>query len=74
MFVAGLLGGAVVVETVFGIPGVGRLLLDAVLARDLPVVQAGTLALVAVAVVAGMVSEVVQLALDPVAHDREADR
>ena len=74
MFVAGLLGGAVVVETVFGIPGVGRLLLDAVLARDLPVVRAGMLVLVAVAVVAGTVAEVAQLALDPVAHDREADR
>jgi ABC-type dipeptide/oligopeptide/nickel transport system permease component len=70
MFVAGLLGGSVVVEVVFGIPGAGRLMYDAVLARDLPVVQAGTLVIVAVAVVAGIVVELVQLATDPVVRDR----
>jgi ABC-type dipeptide/oligopeptide/nickel transport system permease component len=74
MFVAGFLGGSVVVEVVFGIPGAGRLMYDAVLARDLPVVQAGTLVIVAVAVVAGIVVELVQLATDPVARDREAAR
>lgn len=37
--VAGLLGGAVVTETVFSIPGVGRLMIDAILRRDYPVVQ-----------------------------------
>ncbi|MCF7553019.1 MULTISPECIES: ABC transporter permease [Pseudonocardia] len=74
MFVAGLLGGSVVVEVVFGIPGAGRLMYDAVLARDLPVVQAGTLVIVAVAVVAGIVVEVVALLADPVARDREAAR
>lgn len=74
MFVAGLLGGSVVVEVVFGIPGLGRLLHEAVLAQDLPVVQAGTLAVVAVAVTAGVCAEVLQLALDPVARSREAGR
>lgn len=62
MFVAGLLGGSVVVEVVFGIPGLGRLLHRAVVAQDLPVVQAGTLLVVAVAVVAGVLAT----ALDPV--------
>jgi peptide/nickel transport system permease protein len=66
MFVAGLLGGSVVVEVVFGIPGLGRLLHRAVVAQDLPVVQAGTLLVVAVAVVAGVVVEVLATALDPV--------
>ncbi len=68
MFIAGLIGGSVVVEVVFGIPGLGRLLYDAVLAQDLPVIQAGTLAVVTVALAAGVVSEIVQLALDPVAR------
>jgi peptide/nickel transport system permease protein len=44
--VGGLLGGAVAVETVFTVPGVGRLGLGAVLAGDLPVVQACLLAIV----------------------------
>ncbi|MBO4236578.1 ABC transporter permease [Pseudonocardia alni] len=66
MFVAGLLGGSVVVEVVFGIPGLGRLLHRAVIAQDLPVVQAGTLLVVAVAVVAGVLVEVLATALDPV--------
>ncbi|WP_224387040.1 ABC transporter permease [Pseudonocardia sp. ICBG1293] len=66
MFVAGLLGGSVVVEVVFGIPGLGRLLHRAVVAQDLPVVQAGTLLVVAVAVVAGVLVEVAAVALDPV--------
>lgn len=35
----GLLGGAVVIETVFSLPGLGRLLVEAVFARDYPVVQ-----------------------------------
>jgi ABC-type dipeptide/oligopeptide/nickel transport system permease component len=68
MFFAGLLGGAVVVEVSFGIPGLGRLLYDAVLAQDLPMLQAGLLAVVAVAVVAGIGAELVALALDPVAR------
>ncbi|MET0190645.1 MAG: ABC transporter permease [Pseudonocardia sediminis] len=70
-FVAGLLGGSVVVEVVFGVPGLGRLLYDAVLAQDLPVIQAGTLALVAVAVAAGVLVELAGLAADPVARSRE---
>ena len=37
--VAGLIGGAVVTESVFAIPGVGRLVVDAILRRDYPVIQ-----------------------------------
>lgn len=39
----GLLGGAVLTETVFAWPGVGRLLVDAIIARDLPLVQGSVL-------------------------------
>ncbi|MFD0318400.1 ABC transporter permease subunit [Streptomyces flavalbus] len=45
LFVVGLTGGAVAVERVFDIPGLGRTTLQAALAQDLPVLQAGTLAL-----------------------------
>jgi ABC-type dipeptide/oligopeptide/nickel transport system permease component len=68
LFFAGLLSGAVVVEVVFAVPGLGRLLYDAVLAQDLPVLQAGLLAVVVVAVLAGTAAEALQLALDPVAR------
>ncbi len=37
--VAGLIGGAVVTESVFAIPGIGRLVVDAILRRDYPVIQ-----------------------------------
>ena len=40
---AGLLGGAVIVETIFAWPGVGRTVVEAVFSRDFPVVQAGVL-------------------------------
>ncbi|MEQ3552196.1 ABC transporter permease [Pseudonocardia nematodicida] len=68
LFLGGLLGGAVVVEVLFAVPGLGRLLYDAVLGQDLPVVQAGLLAIVVVAALAGIVAELVALALDPVAR------
>lgn len=45
LFVVGLTGGAVAVEQVFDIPGLGRTTLQAALAQDLPVLQAGALAL-----------------------------
>ena len=45
-----LLAGAVIVETVFALPGIGRLMITAVFARDYPVIQGGMM-LIAVAVV-----------------------
>ncbi|GGN32111.1 ABC transporter permease [Streptomyces fuscichromogenes] len=52
LFVVGLTGGSVAVEQIYDIPGLGRLTLRAALAQDLPVLQTGTLALVALAAVA----------------------
>jgi peptide/nickel transport system permease protein len=68
LFFAGLLSGAVVVEVVFAVPGLGRLLYDAVIGQDLPMIQAGLLAVVLVAVLAALAAEVLQLALDPAAR------
>ncbi|MFE7442011.1 ABC transporter permease subunit [Streptomyces chartreusis] len=52
LFVVGITGGAVTVEQIYDIPGLGRTTLQAALAQDLPVLQAGTLALVLLAAVA----------------------
>jgi ABC-type dipeptide/oligopeptide/nickel transport system permease component len=68
MFFAGLLSGAVVVEVVFAVPGLGRLLYDSVIGQDLPMLQAGLLAVVVVAVLASVAAEALQLALDPLAR------
>ncbi|WP_206796594.1 ABC transporter permease subunit [Amycolatopsis sp. MtRt-6] len=52
--VVGLVGGAVAVEKVFNIPGLGRFALDAALAQDLPPLQTATLLLALLGIVAGL--------------------
>ena len=60
-----LLGGAVVVEVVFGWPGMGRVTLEALWARDYPVIMATTL-VAAVTVVAGsLMADVLYMWADP---------
>jgi peptide/nickel transport system permease protein len=60
-----LLGGSVVVEQVFGLPGVGRAMLDAVSARDYPVIQFLVVLFACAAVVASMAADMAQAILDP---------
>ncbi len=60
-----LLGGAVVVEEVFSLPGLGRLLLNAINQRDYAVVQAGVLVIAALFVAANTVVDVLYGFLDP---------
>src|SRR6056297_342024 len=63
--VAWLLGGVVVVEVVFNYPGLGRLLVDAISGRDLPVVQAITMIVAATYVGVNLVADILSLALNP---------
>jgi peptide/nickel transport system permease protein len=63
--VALLIGGVVVTESVFSIPGLGRLTVDAVLARDYPTVQAVILLFSAVYVVLNLLVDVAYTLLDP---------
>lgn len=60
-----VVGGAVVVESVFAIPGVGGLLLSSVLTRDLPVVQALTLVFGVLVVLVYLLTDIVYGLLDP---------
>jgi peptide/nickel transport system permease protein len=62
---AGLVGGAVVVENVFARPGLGTALVNAVIARDYPVVQGITFVLGAVVVLVTVSVDVVTALIDP---------
>lgn len=60
-----LLGGAVITESIFGLPGVGRLSIQAILDRDYPMIQ-GTVLLVAVAFVfVNLLVDVIYTYIDP---------
>lgn len=60
-----LIGGAVVVETVFSYPGVGRLLFEAVLSRDFPVMQGAFLILTVTVIAANLLADLTYPLLDP---------
>jgi len=60
-----LLGGAVVIETIFAWPGLGRLMYQALTQKDFPVIQ-GVLLLIAVStVLANLLGDIVTALLDP---------
>ncbi len=60
-----LLGGTVVVESVFRLPGMGRFIINAILARDYPVVQAGVLYLAVIFMLVNLTVDVLYGYLDP---------
>lgn len=60
-----LLGGAVVIETVFGYPGVGRLVVDSVMRRDYPVIQGAVLYIAAMNVFVNLVVDIMYVYFDP---------
>lgn len=65
LILGNLLGGIAVVETVFTIPGLGRLLVDAIFARDYPVVQGCMLFIASVYVLVNMAVDLCYPAFDP---------
>ena len=60
-----LLGGAVITETVFAWPGVGRLSVQAIYNRDYPLVQAAVFVLASIFVLVNLVVDVLYTYLDP---------
>jgi peptide/nickel transport system permease protein len=60
-----MIGGAVVTETVFNLPGLGNLVVRAVLRRDYPVIQGALLAIAAVYVIINFVIDVLYVWVDP---------
>ena len=60
-----LLGGVVVVETIFAWPGVGRLIFNAINQRDIPLVQAAVIVLALIFVLLNLLVDVLYAKLDP---------
>jgi ABC-type dipeptide/oligopeptide/nickel transport system permease component len=62
---ARLLGGATIIETVFSWPGVGRLLIDGIYARDYPIVQGAVLLIAVTYVFINLIVDLFYKWLDP---------
>jgi peptide/nickel transport system permease protein len=60
-----LLGGAIVIETLFALPGVGRLIVTGIQQRNYPVVQAGVLVVAVLFIVVNLLTDLVYGVLDP---------
>ena len=63
--IALLIGGAVVTETVFNIPGLGRLVVDAILRRDYPIIQGLILVFSFTYIIINMLIDIAYTMLDP---------
>ncbi|WP_107727524.1 ABC transporter permease [Desmospora activa] len=63
-----LLGGAVLTETIFSWPGVGRYLYDAINARDYPVIQSGILVVATIFVLINLIVDLLYAYIDPRIH------
>ena len=63
--VGGLIGGAVITETVFAIPGVGKLMVDAIFGRDYPVIQGLTLTFAVLVSLVFLATDLIHARLDP---------
>ena len=59
------MSGTIIVETVFGLPGVGALMIDSIYRRDFPVVQGITFVLAAVVILTNLGTDIVHSLLDP---------
>ncbi|WP_308805895.1 ABC transporter permease [Atopobium minutum] len=60
-----ILTGSLLIESVFGIPGVGKLLLDAINARDLPLIEGGVMYIAFICVVVYLLVDVLYAVVDP---------
>jgi peptide/nickel transport system permease protein len=70
MLLGSLLGGSVVVESVFSLPGLGKLAADAVMQRDMPMIQGAVLSMTFFFVIASFIMESVRAALIPFRQER----
>jgi peptide/nickel transport system permease protein len=60
-----LVGGTLIIEQVYALPGIGQLMYNSILQRDFPVVQAVTLVFAIMVVIVYLIADIVHAALDP---------
>lgn len=65
LWLAGLLGGSLIVEVIFAVPGIGRVMYQAVLANDLPVIQTGVVLITGLAVILNTLTDLGYIVLNP---------
>jgi peptide/nickel transport system permease protein len=63
--IAALLGGTVIIEQIFSLPGIGRYVFDAIANRDYPVVQGVTLVVAAIFISVTLIVDILYAVLDP---------
>ena len=65
LWFASLLGGSVVIEVIFAIPGMGRLFYEAVINKDIPLLQGGFVAIVALAIAINTIADLLYVVINP---------
>jgi peptide/nickel transport system permease protein len=65
-----LFGGAIITESIFSIPGIGRWAVDSILQRDFPVVQAVSLVMAIGVLASNLVADIAYAYIDPRIHYR----
>lgn len=74
IWLAGLLGGSVVIEVIFAVPGMGRLLYQAVTDGDVPVIQAGIVCVVALTVLITTLTDLLYALINPAVRSSNVSR
>ena len=65
MWLAGLISGALIVEVIFSVPGIGRVLFDAINASDIPLIQGSLMLIVVISVFINTATDIVYVLLNP---------
>lgn len=65
LWIASLLGGCIVIETIFTLPGLGQLMINSILSRDYAVVQGGVMLFVGIVLMVNFITDIIYSILDP---------
>jgi len=66
LWLASLLGGSVVIEVIFAIPGMGRLIYEAVINNDVPILQASFMCIVVLSILINTIADIAYILMNPV--------